>query len=1016
MKRVISLHITALSLLLMGGVLSSVAVAQTLSPSVCEQFATGGAVTTINDGGTDYCVHTFTNIGTSTFEVKRSSGLEVEYLVVGGGGGGGGVGRRGGGGGGGAGGYRSNIPGEGSEPALTVGAGSHPITVGAGGGENISGDDSAFGPVIALGGGRGAAVGSDAEDGGSGGGGGRGNTVTAAGTGTPGQGNDGGAGNGNDLPRSGGGGGGAATAGSDAGATTGGDGGDGAASSITGTSTVYAGGGGGGVSSDAGTASGVGGAGGGGNGALGGDGDDGVANTGGGGGGAGGTGHTPGPSGGNGGSGIVIVRYQVPIYVWAGGTNGNERDWFTASNWLGADNPDVPEGSVDLPITIPGTSQAPNQPVVGSSNPDLDIRGTLTLEKTASLTIEDNAVFQISDNATVTTEGSDAAQARIVLESGARYLNLSDQTPLLEVQRKLTGVRGWRMIASPVATDYGEFTNEIETQGFPKADLPEANPGNPDTFTPNFMWWDETDAGTTLQGWRTLNYDENGAHSTALSNIDVPSGRGHFYFNFDGAGRQDDNSESYNDHLPLTLKATGIEPNLAGGAFAFSGITFTVRDTTDQDTGEEATYIGRVEADKGWNLVGNPTASALDWSAGSGWTKTNIGNAIYVWDPSANGGAGDYLVSNGSTGTLPDNRIAPYQAFWVQASAANPVLSFTNEAKSNQPTQLIGGNTSSSKRVASDATSAGPQAGSTRNEQKAATIEFILTSQESGMVARSYVQLMEEARLGLDPWDAFRLEPPSESWFTLHTQAQYADAAPMMIQALPADISNKSLDLVIDGRVDDTRLSGRMDLEWRLDDPSLFGHHVLLIDHKTKTMIDLESLDGYTFTLHSNDMAKMTVASARSSSQDTIKTEQSSLMPQLPETPVSMYREMNPTEKISSVSLKTSGPYQHSRFSLVISEDKIETYIPLDMELNQNYPNPFNSTTNIQFSLPEESVIDLAVFDVLGRRVSTLATGSFEAGSHRVQWDTGSLASGVYLYRLSSSNGVVLSRTMTLIK
>ncbi|WP_456425181.1 SdrD B-like domain-containing protein [Rhodocaloribacter sp.] len=74
--------------------------------------------------------------------------------------------------------------------------------------------------------------------------------------------------------------------------------------------------------------------------------------------------------------------------------------------------------------------------------------------------------------------------------------------------------------------------------------------------------------------------------------------------------------------------------------------------------------------------------------------------------------------------------------------------------------------------------------------------------------------------------------------------------------------------------------------------------------------------------------------------------------------------------------------------------------LPQEFALNQNYPNPFNPTTQIRFDLPEASRVTLAVYDVLGRRVMTLANGRYEPGRYSVTFDGQGLSSGMYFYRL----------------
>lgn len=100
-----------------------------------------------------------------------------------------------------------------------------------------------------------------------------------------------------------------------------------------------------------------------------------------------------------------------------------------------------------------------------------------------------------------------------------------------------------------------------------------------------------------------------------------------------------------------------------------------------------------------------------------------------------------------------------------------------------------------------------------------------------------------------------------------------------------------------------------------------------------------------------------------------------------------------------------------------VSVDDFSGELPNVAQLSQNYPNPFNPTTQIRFELPSDQQINLAVFDVTGRLVTTLARNQLmSAGSHQIQFNATSLASGVYLYRLQLGSGQVLTRSMTLIK
>lgn len=83
--------------------------------------------------------------------------------------------------------------------------------------------------------------------------------------------------------------------------------------------------------------------------------------------------------------------------------------------------------------------------------------------------------------------------------------------------------------------------------------------------------------------------------------------------------------------------------------------------------------------------------------------------------------------------------------------------------------------------------------------------------------------------------------------------------------------------------------------------------------------------------------------------------------------------------------------------------------------LHQNYPNPFNPVTTIRFDLTASAMVELGVFNSLGQHVSTLLKQQFSAGSHTAHFDGSNIASGSYVYRLTS-NGVKSERVMTLVK
>jgi hypothetical protein len=84
-------------------------------------------------------------------------------------------------------------------------------------------------------------------------------------------------------------------------------------------------------------------------------------------------------------------------------------------------------------------------------------------------------------------------------------------------------------------------------------------------------------------------------------------------------------------------------------------------------------------------------------------------------------------------------------------------------------------------------------------------------------------------------------------------------------------------------------------------------------------------------------------------------------------------------------------------------------HLPSDFYLEQNYPNPFNPTTTIQFNIPQNATVHLAIYNILGQRVKTLVDEACPAGIHAVVWDasdqTGQgVSAGLYFYCLRAGD------------
>jgi len=98
-----------------------------------------------------------------------------------------------------------------------------------------------------------------------------------------------------------------------------------------------------------------------------------------------------------------------------------------------------------------------------------------------------------------------------------------------------------------------------------------------------------------------------------------------------------------------------------------------------------------------------------------------------------------------------------------------------------------------------------------------------------------------------------------------------------------------------------------------------------------------------------------------------------------------------------------------------------EEALPEVFALRQNYPNPFNPSTSIQFDIPEATDARLAIYNVIGQEIRTLTEGNVAPGVYEISWDGNDqygnqVVSGVYFYRLTTSNGFMETRKLVKLK
>lgn len=188
-------------------------------------------------------------------------------------------------------------------------------------------------------------------------------------------------------------------------------------------------------------------------------------------------------------------------------------------------------------------------------------------------------------------------------------------------------------------------------------------------------------------------------------------------------------SEPTNRYTDIISAGTNLTP---ANGFALWGDAagFTGTYTGNLNNGAITISLSRTAAgiNSGWNLVGNPYPSVIDWDALSGWTKTNLNNAIYIEN---NGGWATYISGAGANGGSAF--VAPGQGFFVSANALGPAsLGFSNDVRVHKTTSFL---------------------------KSLNTIPQVkLQVSGNGYTDEAVVRFMPEASIGFDPeYDAMKL-------------------------------------------------------------------------------------------------------------------------------------------------------------------------------------------------------------------------------------------------------------------
>lgn len=338
-------------------------------------------------------------------------------------------------------------------------------------------------------------------------------------------------------------------------------------------------------------------------------------------------------------------------------------------------------------ITVNSTA---NSAVTGSSTLNLS---NVALSNAGAFTIAANSFLNLTNNATIANTGTFTLQADANGSASIGALSGSSAlTGSYNVQQYVRGkaslnYRGYRLMSSPVSdatqTGYYSLAYLKGTGSYLTGPNSSTNGFDVNGASTLYLYRQDTTASTNYRGVTNINnpnlYEITTTdYPTALP---LPIGNGYLYF-FRG------NNSTSTTALPSDVILPSVG-HLNQGSVVVKDWFYPISKASFQDASSLSYTSSSVTEVRGFNLVGNPYASTIDWNkafdGSNGITASGISPIIYVYNPYTK----TYATYDGSTGDSKDNgsRFIPTgQGFFVVASGAGAKLTFNETAKvTNQP-------------------------------------------------------------------------------------------------------------------------------------------------------------------------------------------------------------------------------------------------------------------------------------------------------------------------------------------
>lgn len=408
------------------------------------------------------------------------------------------------------------------------------------------------------------------------------------------------------------------------------------------------------------------------------------------------------------------------------------------------------------------------------------VSDTFTVSVTKFENIQPNWIISLVNLSTKDTLLVNSTTSTEVIHTGAfqsgvlnvQHFTLIINPGIVTQQSSITGTPGkdgWRFLGSSYSNiSYAQLLDSIWTQGATSSDDPS---GPPNIFT-----------------WSELNQTFE-----AITNLDDVPGTGNGFIAY-----------LYEDNDPSTSNVDGGWPKsfYTSGIAGFGTINFPITYTSGADTSLN-----------GFNLVANPYPFSIDWNALSGWSKSNMQDAIWIWDSNANNGNGDYLEHISGVGD-PINIIAPHQAFWIRTENTNPVLVADESVRSS------GGNL-------------------LKKRSTTPVLTLKVKSKDFDFEDTFYLSFRENRAASPHSYSMSKLLPISQNYLNIYSLFRGEKLA---INNFQADFTRLEIPIQIDHS-----LSGDFVLSVKNSNPFSEDIDIWLLDEKYKRLVGIDTFNNYAF-------------------------------------------------------------------------------------------------------------------------------------------------------------------------